>query len=132
MASLQVLVIDDEAALRQVLAEQIRELGYQVEHVGTGEAALKRLAKDSGGRFYAINDPRKLPKIFIHEAQVIRKAVIVEKKGLQPAITAVTEPILGTIDSGTPTIDGYVATTAKRMFVIFIVAHSYPFPRGGV
>jgi len=45
MASLQVLVIDDEAALRQVLAEQIRELGYQVEHVGTGEAALKRLAK---------------------------------------------------------------------------------------
>jgi len=45
MASLQVLVIDDEAALRQVLAEQIREAGYQVEHVGTGEAALKRLAK---------------------------------------------------------------------------------------
>jgi two-component system response regulator AtoC len=40
-----VLVIDDEAALRQVLAEQIRESGYQVEHVGTGEAALERLAK---------------------------------------------------------------------------------------
>jgi two-component system response regulator AtoC len=45
MASLQVLVIDDEAALRQVLAAQIQEEGYQVEHVGTGDAALKRLAK---------------------------------------------------------------------------------------
>jgi two-component system response regulator AtoC len=43
--SLQVLVIDDELAVRQVLASQLGDMGHQVEHVGTGQAALDRLAK---------------------------------------------------------------------------------------
>jgi len=43
--SLQVLVVDDEVAIRQVLSSQIGELGHQVEHVGTGEAAVQRLSK---------------------------------------------------------------------------------------
>lgn len=45
MKSLQVLVIDDELAVRQVLASQLGDMGHQVEHVGTGQAALDRLAK---------------------------------------------------------------------------------------
>jgi two-component system response regulator AtoC len=45
MRSLQVLVIDDELAVRQVLASQLDDIGHQVEHVGSGEAALERLAK---------------------------------------------------------------------------------------
>jgi two-component system response regulator AtoC len=43
--SLQVLVIDDELAVRQVLAAQLGDIGHQVEHVGTGRAAIDRLAK---------------------------------------------------------------------------------------
>jgi len=43
--SLQVLVIDDELAVRQVLAAQLGDVGHQVEHVGTGQAAIDRLAK---------------------------------------------------------------------------------------
>ncbi|NCF83183.1 MAG: response regulator [Proteobacteria bacterium] len=45
MKSLQVLVIDDELAVRQVLAAQLGDIGHQVEHVGTGRAAIDRLAK---------------------------------------------------------------------------------------
>lgn len=45
MRSLQVLVIDDELAVRQVLAAQLDDIGHQVEHVGSGQAALDRLAK---------------------------------------------------------------------------------------
>ena len=70
MASLQVLVIDDEAALRQVLAAQIEEEGYQVEHVGTGEAALERLAK--GDVDVALCDIR-LPDI--NGIEVMRRTV---------------------------------------------------------
>lgn len=70
MASLQVLVIDDEAAIRQVLAAQIREEGHQVEHVGTGEAALERLAK--GDVDVAICDIR-LPDV--NGIEVVRRTV---------------------------------------------------------
>ena len=45
MKLLQVLIIDDEVAIRQVLSSQMSSIGHQVEHVGTGEAALERLAK---------------------------------------------------------------------------------------
>ena len=40
-----ILVVDDEAAIRQVLAAQLDAAGYVVEHVGAGEAAAARLAK---------------------------------------------------------------------------------------
>lgn len=45
MKSLQILVVDDELAVRQVLAGQLGDIGHQVEHVGTGQAAIERLAK---------------------------------------------------------------------------------------
>ncbi|MCP5150183.1 MAG: sigma-54-dependent Fis family transcriptional regulator [Ectothiorhodospiraceae bacterium] len=45
MRSLHVLIVEDEAAIRQVLSTQLRAAGHDVEHVGTGEAALERLAK---------------------------------------------------------------------------------------
>lgn len=70
MTSLQVLVIDDEAAIRQVLAAQIRDEGHQVEHVGTGEAALERLAK--GDVDVAICDIR-LPDV--NGIEVVRRTV---------------------------------------------------------
>lgn len=38
------LLVEDEAALREVIAEQLRDHGYQVDAVESGEAALARLA----------------------------------------------------------------------------------------
>ncbi|MBI5752279.1 MAG: sigma-54-dependent Fis family transcriptional regulator [Hydrogenophilales bacterium] len=43
MTSLQVLVVDDEPAIRQVLAAHLRKAGYSVEQAGGGNAALERL-----------------------------------------------------------------------------------------
>ncbi len=45
MAVLQVLVIDDEAAIRQVLASQIAEAGHEVEQADCAARALERLAR---------------------------------------------------------------------------------------
>ncbi|MEO8331897.1 MAG: sigma-54 dependent transcriptional regulator [Gallionella sp.] len=45
MTSLQVLVVDDEPAIRQVVAAQLRKAGHSVEQAGSGEAAMERLAK---------------------------------------------------------------------------------------
>src|SRR6267154_1402091 len=38
------LLVEDEAALREAIGEQLTDRGYQVEQAGSGEAALERLA----------------------------------------------------------------------------------------
>src|SRR3989442_12019734 len=38
------LFVEDESALRQAVAEQLGDRGYQVEQAGSGEAALTRIA----------------------------------------------------------------------------------------
>jgi len=45
MAAHQILVIDDEPAVRQVIAAQLKAEGYAVEQLADGESALLRLAK---------------------------------------------------------------------------------------
>ena len=45
MTSLQLLVVDDEPAIRQVVAAHLRKAGYSVEQAGGGNAALERLSR---------------------------------------------------------------------------------------
>jgi len=45
MAALQLLVIDDEPAIRQVVASQLRKAGHSVEQAGDAETAFERLSK---------------------------------------------------------------------------------------
>jgi DNA-binding NtrC family response regulator len=42
---LHLLLVDDEAAFREVIAERLAEHGYRVEQAGTGEAAVARLSE---------------------------------------------------------------------------------------
>src|SRR3954464_13556138 len=43
-SSKHVLLVEDEAPLRQAVAEQLSDRGYQVEQADSGEAAVARLA----------------------------------------------------------------------------------------
>jgi uncharacterized membrane protein len=70
--------------------------------------SLQQIAQATGGRFYEVTDPNKLPQIFIKEAQVIRRALIVEET-FTPKITfSVNELVKGI--SSLPQLDGYVLT----------------------
>ena len=42
-----VLVVEDEAFLREVVAESLQEAGYEVAHVGDGDAGLAVLRSDA-------------------------------------------------------------------------------------
>jgi DNA-binding NtrC family response regulator len=44
MKPASVLLVDDDAVFRQVMAHELTHLGYQIEAVGTGEAAVRLLA----------------------------------------------------------------------------------------
>ncbi len=45
MPKSQIIVVDDELAIRQVLASSLRQQGHEVEDFGNGEDALERLIK---------------------------------------------------------------------------------------
>ena len=60
MTSLQLLVVDDEPAIRQVVAAHLRKAGYSVEQAGDGETAMEKLSR--GDVDIALCDI-KLPKL---------------------------------------------------------------------
>ena len=45
--AVHVLVVEDEAFLREVVAESLQEAGYKVAHVGSGDAGLAVLQSDA-------------------------------------------------------------------------------------
>ena len=45
MTSLQLLVIDDEPAIRQVVTSVLRKAGYTVDQASDGESAMERLSR---------------------------------------------------------------------------------------
>ncbi|MCD6304262.1 MAG: VWA domain-containing protein, partial [Planctomycetes bacterium] len=64
------------AALR---AARITCTGVAVfPHSPRDVASLQAIARATGGRFYNVQDPRRLPRIFVKEAQVIRRSLIIE------------------------------------------------------
>jgi len=45
MSTLQLLVVDDEPAIRQIVASQLRKAGHTVEQAGDAEAAMERISR---------------------------------------------------------------------------------------
>lgn len=74
--------------------------------------SLATIAKATGGRFYNVKDPQALPQIFIKEAQVVRRNLIIEET-FSPRITYSLSEILKGLTSGLPALDGYVLTGPK-------------------
>jgi len=83
-------------------------------HGGSGEyeMRLRRVALATGGRPYVVANPAQLPQIFIKEAQVVRRALIMEES-FTPAITYSLSEIVRGLSGGLPQLDGYVLTGPK-------------------
>lgn len=74
--------------------------------------SLQRVAQLTGGRFYNVSDPQQLPQIFIKEAQVVRRALILEET-FTPEIAYSLSEIVQGLPGGLPKLDGYVVTGPK-------------------
>ncbi len=73
---------------------------------------MKTIANKTGGRFYNIKNPKKLPQIFIKEAQLISRTLIQEDLFQPQVISRLPGPVEGFL--GVPTIQGYVLTAARE------------------
>ncbi|UCG48936.1 MAG: VWA domain-containing protein [Phycisphaerales bacterium] len=99
--------------LSQCQKAQITVSGVGVfPHSPADTQSLARVARATGGRFYNVSDPQKLPQIFIKEAQVIKRALIFEETFTPRIIYSLSEITKG-LPAALPALDGYVVTGPK-------------------
>lgn len=79
------------------------------------EPEMKRIAKETGGRYYKANNPRVLPRIFIKEAKVVRRPLIREvEDGFRPHLRiTMPEITAGLRNTDIPPLFGHVLTTPR-------------------
>jgi hypothetical protein len=73
---------------------------------------MQAIATKTGGRFYRVENPRKLPQIFIQEATVVSRSLIVEGD-FQPQVAPGAAGPLAGFDS-LPPVRGYVLTVPRE------------------
>jgi hypothetical protein len=74
---------------------------------------MKAIAEITGGSFYEVKNPKNLPQIFIKEAQLVSRSLIVEEPGMQPQVVIrLPGPTEGF--SRVPAVDGYVLTAPRE------------------
>ncbi|MHC4622672.1 MAG: VWA domain-containing protein [Planctomycetota bacterium] len=119
-AQKHVIVISDgdpqpptSALLNQCKQAGITVTGVAIfPHSPADVNSLACVAQATGGRFYNVKDPHKLPQIFIKEAQIVRRAMIVEET-FSPRITYSLSEIARGLNASLPNLDGYVLTGPK-------------------
>ena len=80
---------------------------------------MKRIANVTGGKYYYLDDPRALPRIFLKESKRVTRSLIVNKT-ITPAVRG-DSPVL-TGFSGFPQLTGYVLTEAKPRAEVALTA----------
>ena len=100
------------ALINAVVKEKITITGVAVfPHDQSQVQSLQLLARSTGGRFYNVKNADELPRIFVKEAQVVRRSLIIEDP-FQPRIASGLSDILRGV-TALPVLDGRVLTGPK-------------------
>ncbi|MCH2161051.1 MAG: VWA domain-containing protein [Phycisphaerales bacterium] len=79
------------------------------------QANMKGVAEYTGGTFYNVTNPKALPKIFIKEATLVSRTLIIEGDfipGVQPTVAGPTRGV-----NSVPPVGGFVLTMPKEGLV---------------
>ncbi len=103
------------AIVKKLAASKITVSTVAVACHGPAESQrLKKLAADTGGKYYQVNNPKALPKIFQREARRVAQPLIYENSmGVRPYVKFPHEMIRG-VGQTMPPIKGYVMSTVKE------------------
>ncbi len=92
-------------------------------HGNQDTGTLKKIAQVTGGRYYFVNDPKKLPQIFVREALEVHRSLILEED-FTPVVARTGSDMLRGLDTEAfPTLRGYVVTTPKPLAETLLVSH---------
>ncbi len=83
-------------------------------HGPAGHQVLQQIATQTGGKYYVVNNPKALPRIYQREARRVARPLIYEPDGgVTPQIVYPHEMLNG-IEGPLPPIKGLVLTTVKE------------------
>lgn len=97
-------------------------------HSGSDQNMLRGIAEATGGNYYFVTDPTKLPQIFTKEAAVVKQGLLVEEP-FTPQVLHDSEVLQGITTTGAngesaiPQLNGYVTTSPKETATIALVSH---------
>ena len=97
-----------------------RRDGITTSAIGIGEAdpeQLSALARGGGGRFYAADDARELPRIFTSEALTATRDLLRS----EPTVPSARRHPLFPFEGALPSVDAYVSTTLRPTAEALIV-----------
>jgi uncharacterized membrane protein len=89
-------------------------------HDRSGDQNMFNIAKQHGGRFYKVTNPRQIPNIFLKEAATVSKSAIVEET-FTPRYEAESAIMKGI--NAMPPLLGYVGTSAKPTSRVVLQSH---------
>jgi uncharacterized membrane protein len=129
-AAKRILIISDgdPAPPTARLVKQIKDAGISVStvvinpHSPNDLNMMEGLAKDTGGAFYHPSNPNVLPQIFMKEASIVKRGMIIEDP-FEPKVHHESELLYGLAESAIPSLNGYVVTTPKDEATIPLVSH---------
>jgi uncharacterized membrane protein/Mg-chelatase subunit ChlD len=116
--------------IKALKALQITVSAVAVGCHGPAESSvMKRIARQTGGKYYEVLNPNALPRIFQKEARRVARPLVHEnERGFSPYIKFPHEIVSG-IDSPLPPITGFVQTTVKQNPLVEVAIVS-PEPAG--
>lgn len=118
----------DPAAPPASLLKQLNEAKISVSticiapHSNSDQNMLRWVAETTGGNYYFVQDPNRLPQIFTKEASVVKRGRYVEEP-FKPQVLHDSELLQGVNQAGLPQLNGYVVTTPKDTATIPIISH---------
>jgi hypothetical protein len=112
-----ILITDgwSQSGAYDALLADMKAAGITLSTIGTGGGSadiLRRLAEQSGGRYYEADDATRIPDIFLKETIRTAGEQIVEEQ-FQPVPSSPSEILRGLDPGRLPFLLGYNATTAK-------------------
>jgi uncharacterized membrane protein/5S rRNA maturation endonuclease (ribonuclease M5) len=123
-----VLITDGDPAHAnmQTILQQMKAAKITLSTVGISPhnpgdvQVLQAMAQYTGGNYYPVTNPNKLPEIFIKEATLVKKPLIFEED-FTPKYRSYT-PILAGVGAELPMLKGYVCTSRKSLADVPVVS----------
>ncbi|MBI3192688.1 MAG: VWA domain-containing protein, partial [Pedosphaera parvula] len=91
-------------------------------HSASDQGMLRTVAEATGGNYYFVTDPQRLPQIFTKEASVVKKGMLVEEEFV-PKPLHDSELLSGLGETTLPALLGYVVTSPKENATIPLISH---------
>jgi len=114
-----ILLTDGQTSDRDIcagLGQSMDDSEITVSTVAVGPKAdtdlLYEIAQATQGRYYRVTDPMSIPEIFVKEAQVVRRSMIIEQTFTPQVVSGFSEIVKG-LSAQLPALDGYVLTGPK-------------------